>query len=160
MDEDREDLFNHLSKFFEMMQNEVTRVLRDQMENGDLDEGINFMNQGFKIELGPDGPRFSPITQNEYQHFNQDTISWEKPYTEVFVIDEGKKYQIIAEMPGIETEDVKIHFKDDQKIMIQAETEEYKYRKGLMLKFSVDSDSVKYTVRNGVLEIFVNINND
>lgn len=155
MDEEKENLFNNLNKFFEMMQHEVARVLRDQMENGDLDEGTNFMSQGFKVELGPDGPRFSPITQDDYHHFNQN--SWEKPYTEVFVIDEGKKYQIVADMPGIETEEVKIHFKDGKKIMIQAETDEYKYRKGLMLKFSVDVETVNFVVRNGVLEIFVDI---
>ena len=38
-----------------------------------------------------------------------------------------------------------------------AETDEYKYRKGLMLKFAVDAESVKYIVRNGVLEIFIEI---
>lgn len=160
MDEDREDLFNNLNKFFEMMQHEVTRVLRDQLENGDLEEGMNFMSQGFKVELGPDGPRFSPITQNDHHHFNQNTDSWEKPYTEVLVVEEGNKYQIIADIPGIETEDVKIHFKDDKKIMIQAETDEYKYRKGLMLKYSVDIDSVDVIVRNGTLEIFVDIINN
>ena len=157
MEEDRDEFFDNLNKFFEMMQHEVARVLRDQMENGDLQEGMNFMNQGFKVELGPDGPRFSPFTQNDFQHFNQHANQWEKPYTEVFVVEDGKKYQIIAEIPGIETEDVKIHFKDSKKIMIQAEFDEYKYRKGLMLKHTVDTSSVDYVVRNGVLEIFIDI---
>lgn len=158
MDEDRDEFFNNLNKFFEMMQHEVAKVLRDNMENSDFgEEGTNFMNQGFKVELGPDGPRFSPVSENELHNFNQHAPSWEKPYTEVNIADEGRKYQIIAEVPGIETDDVKIHFNNNKKIMIQGEFDDYKYRKGLMLKYPVDTKSANYIVRNGVLEIFLNI---
>ena len=157
MDEDNNEFFANFNKFFEMMQHEIARILRDQMENGELDEGSDFLNQGFKVEVGPDGPRFSPISQGDMHNINPNQISWEKPYTDVMVIDDGKKYQIVLEVPGIETEDVQITFKDEKKIMVQAEFDEYKYRKGLLLKYTVDNDSLEYTVRNGVLEIFIKI---
>ena len=157
MDEDNNEFFANFNKFFEMMQHEIARILRDQMENGELGEGSDFLNQGFKVEVGPDGPRFSPISQRDMHNINPNEISWEKPYTDVMVIDDGKKYQIVLEVPGIETEDVQITFTDEKKIMVQAEFDDYKYRKGLLLKFPVDNDSLEYTVRNGVLEIFIKI---
>lgn len=157
MDEDNNEFFANFNKFFEMMQHEIARILRDQMENGDLQEGSNFMNQGFKVEIGPDGPKFSTINPNDLHNMNPNQITWEKPYTDVLIIDEGQKYQIVVEVPGIETEDVEIQFKDDKKLMIQAEFDEYKYRKGLLLKHAIEESSLEYIVRNGVLEIFVNI---
>jgi HSP20 family molecular chaperone IbpA len=158
VEEDKDEFYKNLNKFFEMMQHEVAKILRDQMENEDLQEGMNFMNQGFKVELGPDGPRFSPFSEADHEYFSQRTSNqWEKPYTEVLVVDNGSRYQIIAEVPGIETEDVKIHFKNNKKMMIQAEFDDYRYRKGLMLKYQVDTNSLEFVVRNGVLEIFVDI---
>ena len=154
--DDNSDFFDQMKRFFEIMQNEIANAV-DKYTDEDGEKGMpQFIQTGFKIDIGPDGPRIQPIdpANMNMMHTHDE---WEKPLTDVFLIDNETRFHIIAEVPGVEAEDVKFHFQDKNKLAFQAEFDQYKYKKGLQLKYPIDPNSLEYTVRNGVLEIFINV---
>jgi HSP20 family protein len=70
----------------------------------------------------------------------------------VDVFEEEGHVLIVAEMPGIGEEDLKIELRDDI-LAIVAERGSKKYRKEVLLPGSFDSASMTRTCRNGVVEI-------
>jgi HSP20 family protein len=70
----------------------------------------------------------------------------------VDVFEEEGHILVVAEMPGIGEEDLKIELRDDI-LAIAAERGSKKYRKEVLLPCGVDAASMTRTCRNGVLEI-------
>lgn len=73
-----------------------------------------------------------------------------EPMVDVF--DESDHLLIIAEVPGIEQEDVRPELQDDI-LIFSAEKGDSKYRKELLLPASFSSAQMSFTCRNGILEI-------
>lgn len=73
-----------------------------------------------------------------------------EPMVDVF--DEPDHLLIIAEVPGIMQEDVRLELQDDI-LIFSAEKGESKYRKELLLPTSFSSGQMSFTCRNGILEI-------
>lgn len=73
-----------------------------------------------------------------------------EPMVDVF--DESDHLLIIAEVPGIEQEDVRLELQDDI-LIFSAEKGDSKYRKELLLPASFSSAQMSFTCRNGILEI-------
>jgi HSP20 family protein len=73
-----------------------------------------------------------------------------EPMTDVF--DEKDEIVIIAEMPGIEENDVTIDLKGDM-LDISAERNTRKYHKELLLPLKVEQEKMKVKYNNGILEI-------
>lgn len=75
-----------------------------------------------------------------------------EPITDVY--DEKDSLIIIAEMPGVDYEDIKIELKDDI-IDINAFGKSKKYRKELLLNNVYVKDNMSYKYNNGMLEIIL-----
>ncbi|MGK0209687.1 MAG: HSP20 family protein [Patescibacteria group bacterium] len=73
-----------------------------------------------------------------------------EPMTDVF--DEKDEIVIIAEMPGIEENDVTVDLKGDM-LDISAERNTRKYHKELLLPLKVEQEKMKVKYNNGILEI-------
>lgn len=73
-----------------------------------------------------------------------------EPLVDVF--DEKDHIRIIAEMPGVEKDDIKVDVKKD-KLDIKASSGERKYVKHIDLPAHVDSDTMAVSYKNGVMEI-------
>ncbi len=73
-----------------------------------------------------------------------------EPLVDVF--DEKDHIRIIAEMPGVEKDDIKIDVKKD-KLEIKASSGERKYVKRIDLPAHVDPDTLAASYNNGVMEI-------
>jgi HSP20 family protein len=73
-----------------------------------------------------------------------------EPMTDMF--DEKDEIVIIAEMPGIEENDVTIDLKGDM-LDISAERNTRKYHKELLLPLKVEQEKMKVKYNNGILEI-------
>jgi HSP20 family protein len=73
-----------------------------------------------------------------------------EPMTDMF--DEEDEIVIIAEMPGIEENDVTIDLKGDM-LDISAERNTRKYHKELLLPLKVEQEKMKVKYNNGILEI-------
>ena len=73
-----------------------------------------------------------------------------EPLVDVF--DEKDHIRIIAEMPGVEKNDIKVDVKKD-KLEIKASSGERKYVKHIDLPIHVDPDTLAASYKNGVMEI-------
>jgi HSP20 family protein len=73
-----------------------------------------------------------------------------EPMTDIF--DEKEEVIIIAEMPGIEQNDIKLDLKDDI-LDITANGKIRKYRKELLLTVKADKENMSFNYNNGILEI-------
>lgn len=82
----------------------------------------------------------------EVQHIRE-------PMLDMF--DEPDHLLIVAEVPGITQEDVRLELQDDI-LLFTAEHEECKYRKEVLLPASFQPDSMSFSCRNGLLEIRFN----
>ncbi len=73
-----------------------------------------------------------------------------EPITDIF--DEKKEVVVIAEMPGIEENDLKIDLKEDI-LDISAAGKNRNYRKELLLPAKGKIENLSYKFKNGILEI-------
>ena len=79
----------------------------------------------------------------EVQHIREPMID---------VFDEADYLLVVAEVPGITQEDVKLELQDDI-LTFSAEKDECKYRKEVLLPNVFSSGQMSYTCRNGLLEV-------
>jgi len=69
----------------------------------------------------------------------------------VDVIDHGDSYEVVAELPGVEKKDIKLHAADDA-LEIRTENER-RYFKEVPFKTPVKPETAKATYKNGVLSV-------
>jgi len=104
---------------------------------------------GISIHIGPDGKpvikEFGDIKPREKR------ISEEREPL-VDVMREGNEIIIIAELPGVEKEDIKISGEKDS-LEIKVETAQRKYYKELKLPAEVNHKKAKVSYKNGILEV-------
>jgi len=70
----------------------------------------------------------------------------------VDVLKEENFIRVIAELPGVSKENVKIKVNEDI-LNLSAEKGERKYAKEILLPFSVKEDPVEFSFKNGMLEL-------
>lgn len=106
---------------------------------------------GFSVRLGAGGlPRvetFGNIRQTDRGAVVEEV---REPIVDLF--DEDGTILIIAELPGITSENVKLDLQGDI-LTINAEGDDRKYSKEVLLPSSVDPVSLEKTYRNGILEV-------
>ena len=73
-----------------------------------------------------------------------------EPITDVF--DEKEEIIVIAEMPGINEEDIKLDLKGDI-LDISAQSQDRKYHKEVLLLAKVKPETLTSSYKNGILEI-------
>lgn len=73
-----------------------------------------------------------------------------EPMTDVF--DEKEEIVIIAEMPGVNANDIKLDLKEDL-LDISAKTGDRKYQKEILLPAKVKAETMQSNYKNGILEI-------
>ncbi len=67
------------------------------------------------------------------------------------VIDEDENIKVVAELPGVNKEDIKLYVKE-RSLTIDVDTPERRYYKELDFPVEVDESSATSTYKNGVLE--------
>jgi len=70
----------------------------------------------------------------------------------VDVLEEEDYLSVIAEVPGVEKQDIALHLEGDM-LEIAASTRDRKYWKEVLLPWAVDPQSIESSYRNGVLEV-------
>ncbi len=73
-----------------------------------------------------------------------------EPLTDLF--EEEDHVLIVAEMPGIEKEDIKVEIRDDI-LSLSAQKGKKKYRKEVLLPGSFHNDKIEVSCRQGIVEI-------
>ncbi|GAY25472.1 hypothetical protein ATG_06750 [Desulfurococcaceae archaeon AG1] len=112
---------------------------------------------GFRITIGPDGvPRVERFGNVRRQPVREGAPIREIGYSEeveplVDIYEDADMITVVAEMPGVEKDRIKVRAVD-RKLIIEAKNGK-KYYKEVELPAEVDMDSAKASYKNGVLEV-------
>ena len=144
------DEFEHL--FQKMMQpfKGLDKVWGD-MKSSDNAQTFGPYYYGYSMTVGPDG---KPVVK-EYGNVRPGllpTSEIREPFVDVIVDNKEKILKVVAEMPGIEKNDIKIEVVGHT-INLDAENNNKKYQTKIPIKHKIDEDSAKATYSNGILEV-------
>ena len=105
-----------------------------------------------KVGLGDQGPRIEPFgnIRRDADSGRTEVQEVREPMVDVF--DEEDHLLVLAELPGVGKDDIKVDVKDDV-LTITAERGDKKYRKEVLLPCCVAKSKMQVTCNNGVLEI-------
>ena len=135
---------------------EKGKELRQSGEFGGPEGKVRGM-YGFnvKVGIGSEGEKGIKIEPfgNVHKDKETGTISVDEvrePMVDIF--DEDEHVLVVAEMPGVNEEDITLDLKDDI-LTVAAETGKMKYRKEVLLPQSFAEGAMNATCRSGMLEI-------
>jgi len=106
---------------------------------------------GFSVSIGPDGkPVIREFGNVQRDRFGPKIREDREPLVDV--LEEDKDVVVVAELPGVEKEDIKVHATENH-LTISVDTSSRKYYKELVLPVNVDPRSARAVYKNGVLEV-------
>ncbi len=135
-----------IDDIFERMMRDIEDMFR-RAESGEIKPIV----RGFSIRIGPDG-------KPEIREFGtkptikETGIEERKPLVDV--IETDNEIQVIAEMPGVNKDDIELNATETS-LEIRAEGENRKYYETVELPAEVEPDSAKARYNNGVLEVIL-----
>jgi len=106
---------------------------------------------GWSMTVGPDG---KPLIR-EFGNVKREGLRWgvkaeREPLVDVF--SENDTIKVVAELPGVEKEDIKLNATPNT-LTISVDTPQRKYYKEIELPAEVETKTAKAVYRNGVLEV-------
>ena len=109
---------------------------------------------GYSVKIGPDGKPVIREFGNMKQGIEEEqTMSLQESREPlVDVIEDENSIKVLAELPGVEKQDIKINA-TTHGLTIKVENANRKFFKELELPFHIDRSTAKSNYRNGVLEI-------
>ncbi len=146
-----DELFRELEEeFSRFIEEDIEEIIRRARESGRV-KGPYFY--GVRITIGPDGvPRVEEFGNIKMTRSGRPIIR-EEIEPMVDVIEHEDEVWVVADMPGVEKDKIKVRVSPDgKKLVIRAEDGK-KYYKEVELPAEVDPKSAKATYKNGVLEV-------
>jgi HSP20 family protein len=155
-----EDMDEMLRDIEEMMNKELkeftSRIPKDYVRERKLPNGTKVRElgpfvYGYSMTIGPDG---KPVVREfgNVQPGKRGPLIKEEREPLVDVIDADGQIKVVAELPGVDKKDIKLHALDDM-LTISVETLERKYYKEVKLPTEVEPKEAKTSYKNGVLEV-------
>lgn len=141
-----DDLIKQIEKEFEEMEKEFFR----SASKGEVKTFGPYV-YGFSVTIGPDGKPVVEEFGNVRRVGSRPVISEEREPL-VDVIEKGDEIRVIAEVPGVDKNNIKVRVNGNI-VVITAQEGDRKYYKEVELPSPVDENSAKANYRNGVLEI-------
>ena len=140
------DLTESLSGLVEGRTTEVTRTGKFRVKGLDKAKGI----YGLTVRVGLGGIPTIEHFGNIHATEDGPVVAEERePLVDVF--DEGDMILVVAELPGVEEEEIQVRVKDD--VLSLSSVGDRKYTKEILLSSPVDPATMETTYRNGVLEL-------
>lgn len=148
-------------EMFQQIEEMMDRMMRE-MQDGSLfdpsafeemlrdSDGTSPFVFGFSMNLGPDG---KPIIQrfgNAHGDDRGEFTSSLEPLVDV--VEEDGEIIVVAEVPGVERDEIRVHIKGTT-LTIHVDNPERPYHKEIQLPSRVKKEEAKSAVRNGVLEV-------
>ena len=108
---------------------------------------------GIRMSIGPDGvPKIEEFGNIKREGAKPKIAEEREPLVDVF--EEDDKFVIVAEIPGVNKENIQVKATED-KIIIRARNEHRKYYKEIEMAKPIKPETAKAQYKNGVLEIKV-----
>ena len=149
-----DELFRELREELEDFEKELSRI---HLMNPDEFSSIHRkpIVYGFRIEIGPDGvPKIYEFGNVKRGGRARIVVTDERePLVDIY--EEEDRVRIVAELPGVDENKIKVEALEGNRILIEASNHDKKYRKEIDLPVEVDIDTAEATYRNGVLEITI-----
>jgi HSP20 family protein len=154
---DMDRMFRELEKMMEEEFRDFTaRVPKDYVRERRLPDGSTVKEwgpfvYGYSIKIGPDG-------KPEIREFGNIKKGLKGPQVKeereplVDVVNTDGEIRVVAELPGVEKNDIKLHGTEDS-LTISVDTEQVKYYKEVQLPVKVKVREAKSSYKNGVLEV-------
>ena len=156
--EDVDRMFREMEK---MMEDEFktfsSRVPKDYVRERKLPDGRTVRElgpfvYGYSVKIGPDGkPEVREFGNVKPSRFGRPRVKEEREPL-VDVIETDGEVHIVAELPGVEKNDIKLHGTGDT-LTISVDTLHHKYYKEITLPAKVNVKEAKTEYKNGVLEV-------
>jgi len=156
---DIDQMFREMEKMMEEeFKNFTEKVPKDYVKERRLPDGSTVKEwgpfvYGYSMKIGPDG-------KPEIQEFGNIKKSLKGPQVKeereplVDVVETASELRVVAELPGVEKTDIKLHGTEDS-LTISVDTPQNKYYKEVALPVKVKVRDAKSTYKNGVLEVVI-----
>jgi len=156
-----DDMEKEMADSFRDMENLMPRdmVRVRHLPDGSVRREYGPFVYGYSVKIGPDGKP----TVREFGNmkpgpggdkgFPLNLQDQREPLVDV--IDEEDQIRVLAELPGVDKEDIHLYV-DEHTLTIKVETPERRYHKELVLPDEIESSTSRSTYRNGVLETVLN----
>lgn len=165
----RSSIFGDIDRLIEEMEKEMAEAFKD-MENtmpedmykehrlpdGSIRREYGPFVYGYSVKIGPDGKpiirEFGNMKPSIPAEGKSPLNLTDRREPLVDVIEDGDSVKVLAELPGVEKEDIRLHA-TERLLRITVDNPERKYYKELEFPAEVDEKTGKSKYRNGVLEI-------
>ncbi|MBN1330233.1 MAG: Hsp20/alpha crystallin family protein [Candidatus Heimdallarchaeota archaeon] len=156
------DLFENSGFFNEDFMENMMREIERMMKNMDIDPSdpesirkkIGPMVWGWNVQVGPDGkPTFKEFGNVKPSDRGEPIASKDRePLVDVFI--EEKYVRVIAELPGVEKDEIKVKT-TESKIILEAKSNDRNYFCERDLSVTIKPKTALAKYRNGILELTV-----
>jgi len=150
------DLFEKISKnlppeFQNLSPEDLMREFRKNKSKFGLNSPIMY---GFNINIGPDGkPTIDSFGNIRPKPTSGEPVVKSEREPLVEVSEEKDQVIVIAEMPGVDRDDIELEATNDSLIISTKENAKMHYYKKIKLTSAVNSDVAKARYTNGILEV-------
>ena len=156
-----EELERYMADAFSEMEDYVPRdmVRVKRLPDGSVRREYGPFVYGYSVKIGPDGKpiirEFGNIKPGLGGEGQPPLNLQEQREPLVDVLEEDNKLKVIAELPGVAREEIRLYVTEST-LTIDVDTPEHRYHKELELPAEVDESSARSTYTNGVLETVLN----
>jgi len=157
IDEMMKEMERAFSEQFKDMERELPKSLirESKTPDGKTKKEIGPIVYGYSVTIGPDG---KPVVREFGNVRSGEGTPWkqiqDKREPLVDVVSSGKEVRVIAEMPGVNREDINVTV-NEKSLTISVDREDRSYYKELELPGIVDPKGAKSTYNNGILEVTI-----
>jgi HSP20 family protein len=146
-------LIEQLGKLVDQAEEAGGEIRRTGEFGGGAGKGLKGV-YGFsvKVGMGEKGAKVEPFGNIRTDEESGRVVVRETREPMVDIFDEPDHVLVVAEVPGITDEDVRVELHGDV-LTLSAERGDKKYGKELLLPASFPPDAMRVTCRNGVLEV-------
>jgi len=157
IDEMMREMERAFSEQFKDFEKELPRnlVRESRTPEGEVKKEIGPFVYGYSVTIGPDGKpvvrEFGNVRSGEDR---PSKAIQDKREPLVDVISSGTDVRVIAEMPGVNKEDIDVTV-NEKAMTISVDREDHGYYKKLELPGLVDPKGARSTYNNGILEVTI-----
>jgi HSP20 family protein len=157
IDEMMREMERAFSEQFKDLEKDLPKnlVRESKTPDGGVKKEIGPIVYGYSVTIGPDG---KPVVREFGNVRTGEGRSWtaiqDKREPLVDVVSSDKEVRVIAEMPGVNKEDINVTVNENS-MTIAVDREDRGYYKELDLPGTVDPKGARSTYNNGVLEVTI-----
>lgn len=155
--EDIDEIFREMEEIMEREFREITSkapksyIREKKLPDGTTVRELGPFVYGYSIKIGPDGkPEIREFGNVRPTRFGPQIREEREPLVDVYATDGEVK--VIAELPGVEKDDIQLHGTEDT-LTISVDTPQRKYFKEVKLPAKVNPKAARTSYKNGVLEV-------